>query len=574
MRKTNLFLCIAASTAFAISACAKQSTKEATDPLTYVPADTPYVLANLEPVPKAQIDEWFIKLQPFFDQYGQLLETILHDDPLIKKAMNGADNTTGGKLISAFVDEIKTHNTVEKWRELGYKPDMRIAMYGVGLMPVFRVELSDAEAFKATISRIETKVGEKLLTGKVGNQEYWLVDGAKMQLLFGIQGNQLVLGAAPKNASEELRKQLFGITRPTKNLLDSGKLAELNKKYNYTPYASGYIDIRHIGALIIGEHSKTDEEFVIGVGGSFPERDPVCAKEMDAMLNHYPRMVFGYNEFSTKRMVMDGKLELEPELAKDLMATFSNPMPGMGAKGEGLLDFTMSIPLLKLKDFALKQVQLVIDKPFQCKFLAKFNDEASKIKTNLDQTVPPPASDIMGMRITLSHLALKEGMKPEFSGKVLLAINNPMVLTGMAQMMVPELKDFKITTDSKPVALPNDPKIPAEYGPIYVAMNDKAIAASIGKGEETGLADYLAAPSAQQPTFFRMGFDGAIYDFYGQLFEQMAALKGGEEKETPKQLLDFQKKMFQMYKLFIKRADFTVSVDANGINITEVMEMP
>jgi len=579
MRNSKLFLSIAASLTFAISACAKQSTKEAADPLAYVPADTPYVFANLEPLPKQQIEEWIAKMQPMFDQYGKLFDYLSQEDESLKKLFSGDDNSTAAKLIRALTDEIKTHNTVEKWRELGYKPDAHVAIYGVGLMPVIRFELSDSQAFQATIARIEGKVGEKLLTGKIGKQEYWLIDGTKMQLLFGIQGNHLVLGAAPKNASEELRKQLFGLKRPEKNMLNSDKLTELNKKYNYTPYFSGYIDFRRISALLLkqGKSTKTDEEFLMGFDGQpLPTYSPVCIQEADETLRRFPRLVFGYNEFSSKRMVIGATLELAPDLAKDMMVVFSDPVPGMGAKGEGLMDIAYAIPILKLKEFALKQAQQVIDKPYQCPELAKiFNEGAKELYAKFDQTVPPPASDILGVRVTLSQLTLKEDMKPEFSGKALLATSNPTMLTSMAQLMAPELKDFKISPDAKPVPLPEGLKIPAEYGPIYVAMSDKAIAASIGKGEETGLSAYLSAPPAQQPTFLRVGMDVSIYDIYGQLFDQLMTTKSDVQKgQLSKEVLELQRQILQMYKLFFKRLDIVVTAEVNGVTFAETIEMP
>ncbi len=63
----------------------------------------------------------------------------------------------------------------------------RIALYGLDLLPVARVELADPDATRAAIARIEAKAGQPLPTAKVGELSYWrifLTDSSKSRFVF------------------------------------------------------------------------------------------------------------------------------------------------------------------------------------------------------------------------------------------------------------------------------------------------------------------------------------------------------------------------------------------------------
>jgi hypothetical protein len=217
-----------------LAACGKSQDAANDLPLSYAPADTPYAYANLEPAPQAVLDQ-------SSRQMGALWSTAFGMyDRMLQRAGKLDERST--KILSAVLEEVRDRNSVDKLREIGFKPDAHIAIYGVGLVPVLRLELSDPAAFKAMIARIETKAGEKLPTATTGTQEYWHIDLDKVAAVFAVQNSHLVATLVPDGASDAVKQALLGLVKPTKNLADAGALQALAKQYNYSPYGAGYID--------------------------------------------------------------------------------------------------------------------------------------------------------------------------------------------------------------------------------------------------------------------------------------------------------------------------------------------
>src|SRR5262249_5371646 len=158
----------------------------------------------------------------------------------------------------------------------------------------------------------------------------------------------------------------------------------------------------------------------------------------------------------------------------------------------------VALPLLKLKDFWIKQADKIAAKPFACPELKELNEGYAHSKTKVDVTIPPPASDMTGARFTLDKvdLAGAPGGMPDVAGKLLLTPNSPVGLLSRAQLAVPQLKDFKLAADSKVVALPAGLVPSPSAPPMFAAMSDKAIAIGAGAGEDANLAAFLKAGAA------------------------------------------------------------------------------
>ena len=533
-------------------------------PLAYAPADTPYAYANLEPQSKAMVDWSSRQMQTMWPTLIGIY------DRLATNAKKLDDREK--KIISAILDELRTRDTADKLREIGYKFDARMAFYGVGLIPVFRVELSDPAAFKAMIARVEGKVGEKIPTGKTGDQEYWQFGDEDMQIAVAVQGSQLVGTLWTPNANDAVKQLLLGVKKPEKNLLDAGTLQALQKKYNFSPYGEGYVDFAALATRL--SKAPTGIDLEIAKAMKLPTDavtdSPECIAETQALTQKFPRAVLGAEALSPSQMKIVAQLETDPALTQALMAAFT-AAPGTGAPADGLFDVSIATPLLKLKDFWLKQADAVAAKPFACAEFSDLNEMFAKSKQQLSTTIPPPFSDLTGVRLTLDKLEPRKGNNvPEFAAKLLIGSNNPLAAVGMAQMAVPQLKDIKITTDGKPVALPasmmpNSAQIP----PVSLAMTDKAIALVSGQGEEATLGTYFAAPPSATPVFLRMHFSGAIYGLLGKYSDTVIASLPADQKA------DFaaQTQLFSLYEKMIRSGEFTFEINPNGIAMRETMNL-
>lgn len=541
----------------ALAGCGKKP--DANAPLAFVPADTPYVFANLEPVPQPVVDSWSQMTREAWPLSSSMYQRMLD------KAED--HDATAVKVARALLEEVSQHMTAGTAEQLGIKSSAHAAIYGIGVLPVVRLELANADALRAAIARVEAKAGAKLPVARLGELDYWTLSLDKMQVLLAIVDKQLVAAFAPATASEDLRKQLLGLTRPARPF-DAETLVKLNKRYGYTPYSSGYVDFVRLVEFLGDDANPVRRELAGAVfGEKLPTMDPTCKAEVRTIASKFPRVVMGYTALAPKLMVIHAQLEMEPALAKDFAASLVGA-PGTASKAEGLVDFALAMPVLKQKTFWLKQAKAVAGQPYACADLAHVNESFAKLGQNLDTTIPPPASDLSGVRMVLNKLDFAAGVdKPDMSGKLAVALTNPAGAVAMAQLALPSLKDVKLLPDGKPVVLPAD-MAPAPLPPLSIAMNGQAIALAAGSGEEATLSAFLAAPAAAEPVFLRMHFAGAMYARLGGVFDAMGPLIPEEQRAD----IETQKQLFALYEKWIDHAEFTLTARNDGVSLLETVE--
>jgi len=548
-----------------IAACSSQPQQDSDAPLAFVPADTPYVYANLEPLPAAVTELWSRRMQQYwptlFGTYDELLQKAAEE----KK---DAQAQRWIKIARVLLDELKTHDSWDKLRQIGLKPDGHVALYGVGMVPVLHMELGDPVAFKAEVAAIEQKTGEKLPLAKTGAQEYWQLGNDKLAAVVAIEGTHLVVTMLPPNASDALKQNLLGVTRPAQTLAASGALQALAKQYGYSPYGEGYIDFVRLTERLSSAATGTDAEFAKALGAPENTTDAACRSEFLDIAHKFPRFVMGAEELGAQRMRIGAQMEIESALAQQFAAAIG-AAPGTGASGEGVLDFSVALPVLKLKDFWIKQTENVAAKPFACASLAKLNDEYRQSRATVDVTVPPPFSDALGLRFTLDNFSLDAaGRTPDVSAKVLFASNNPLAAVAMAQLVVPELAKIKLTADGKSVALPPGIVPSTSAPPLFVAMSDKAVGVAARADQGAALEAYLRAPPAKEPVFLRMYFSGKFYGLLAQSFDKLSSVMPAEQRAR----LEQQKKMFGLYEQALRAVELTLTATPSGIALHETIE--
>ena len=148
-------IAIAAACLFALP------TAFAAAPIDYVPIDTPYLLANLAPMPVAA--------QERMKRYSAQIVEIFKSAPkqgFLKGLSAGEPETAeyaekraeAEQLLSFFAELGEIYTSDEAASKAGFKPQARFAIYGVGAVPVMRVEISDASKARLTISNTLNKI--------------------------------------------------------------------------------------------------------------------------------------------------------------------------------------------------------------------------------------------------------------------------------------------------------------------------------------------------------------------------------------------------------------------------------
>ncbi len=503
---------LAASLALAIAACGGQ--KGASDPdapLAFVPAQSPYVFANLEPIPRPVSESWLRLLEPLQAGYHQSLTRA-------REVAAGKNDPDADKML-AFMELFADKFSLEGWEKVGFNPQGLFALYGVGVQPVMRMSLSDPERFRAFVAEVEGLVGKPAPVAEVDGQSYWRFQPDKspdFAVVVAIIGGQLV--AALDIAHGEPLPVLLGLQRPQQAMVDGADLRAINKQYGYLDYGTFLVDSRRLLDAAIGadDNASTLVTRMAAADGQ-PPLSAACRSELQGMAANTPRMVAGYTRLDETHQNAGIVLETENSIAQALKA-LAAPVAGLGAAREGI-EFGFSMRLDKLAEFIQARASAIRANPYTCEYLAGLNQGAEDVGQQL-AGLYMAAGLFTGARILVTDFQTDATGKPSsFDGAMVLTAPNPASLIAMAKGFVPQLAQIDLVPGAAPTAIdlaqmgvPDD-----SMGPAYAAITDSSIGLSIGSNADTRLSGYLGEAATTPAPLFHMGYSGA---FYGKIMRQ------------------------------------------------------
>lgn len=534
MRLTTRYLALALA-GFTLAAC---SHKDKDAPLAFVPADTPYVVANLK-VMDADTRNALLT-QANAQLPGKVAQMKAAADKMTATDPNGA------KLLRAFAEQLDGKTVQQFAKSAGISLDGHSAFYGLGLAPVLRFELNDTKAFDGFVGRMETAYGKPLEVAKIGNQSYrrMVSPDSGTEVVLATMDKYAVAALLPANASQPLLRQALGLDRPSKSIQDGDVLADLAKSKGYSKDMIGMLDLQRALPLAASgkdplfdamykaraqsEAAKTGEP-----AASQATLPASCQTDASRIAARVPKMSFGYTKIAAKEQ----DLRLDVSLAGDITKAFSGlkvDLPGLGSDGSSPFDMALALPMAQLRSFWSAQADAVAATPFTCPTLSDMNSSFAKLGPLMQKAAIPPFGDLLGLHIALDTFKPNpSGGMPGFTGRVVIGTNNPAGLLAMGQMMTPALAQLKITKDGKPVALPAN--LTAMVGqPVWVAMGDKSLAFGIGAGEEAKLGDTVKESGGDAGQIMRMHLDGAMYVSWIEMMAQKTSAMAASAATMPK----------------------------------------
>jgi hypothetical protein len=545
VRRRTVFAaaCLAA---LVLAACGKHGASNA--PITYAPADTPYLFANFKGAPADVTDAW-----------SQTDSTSMHVRQLGMLATRiGGKNPAAAKILEAMQAELaNAHSSKELAQAVGFSQSGLFAIYGIGDVPVMRSELASPDAFKAFWARVEKRAGITAPTAKLDNQTYWVIGGAdaKVHMLVAIEGKQLVATVAPAQASPALLKQLLGLGKPAKNASD--RLAGINSDHGYGEYGSGYIDLPKLFANLYDGKDAVTQEFAKDLGGSLA--DPACAGEFASIANQAPLASVGFQTYSAQEIRGTVDVQLSPSLLGALTA-LKQPVPGMdSASDNSMFDLVLALPLQKWQTFIQDRARAAAEKTYRCPALQSLNKFA-RTAANPPVQMPPEAASLLGLRVVLD--SWEAG--PQIAGRVLVASSNPAALAQRIQQTLPQFALKTLSTDAKPVAFDLPARVQSTLGGNqgWIAANDKALVIGVGNGEEAKLAEALNAAAGNGDRLFRTHFDGKMYGVFASWMGRFAAMAPAENQAQFQQ----QAALFQQMGKVVASGDVDAKLDDKGLH--------
>ncbi|MBT8079032.1 MAG: hypothetical protein KJO31_10700 [Gammaproteobacteria bacterium] len=497
--------------------------------LAYVPADTPYLLANLEPPPDDVQDILEKHADTMLRAYQKLVRAVVAENAA--ELSSDGDDERAEQLL-AVANPIADLMTLDGLRGAGIGRESTMVFYGAGLLPVLRVALTDGELFEQALERIEADAGEAMETDSVDGHSYRFAGDEKGRVVLAVMGDDLVISLVPTAGGDDILRSVLGLTLPASSIAATDTLAELQREYDFTPYYMGYVDVTRIAEVFLEEQHGGNAVLLREMGYDPATKSDVCKAEIRQVAAIMPRLVTGYREFSEERFVSNTVLELRDDIAADL-TTLTAPVPGLGQPQSGLLAFGMSLNVLGAREFYAARLDAMEKDPFECEHFAELQAGVSKGRAVLDQPVPPVVYDFKGFLAVIEEI---EGLdlaseRPPTSMDLwlLLAMDNVQNLIAMGSMFSPELAALDLQPNGEIVALQH-PMLEATVGTAFAAMTNAALAISMGEGMEANLPGALEGSPSDPSPFFSTEMDASRY--YSFMAEVMA-MEAPEGEDAP-----------------------------------------
>jgi len=526
---------VAAFTLLLLAACGSGD-KGDSSPLTdtdgilgFVPSDTPYVFAAVESMPDAVLDKLEESSDGVLDAYktviGASLEQVTDD---AETAEEEEQMRVALSLAEAFVDLLRSDNL----RAAGIPRGAQMALYGVGVLPVIRIELSNPVAFQAKIAEIEASMGGNLETAGIDGQSYrfFPLDGA--QMVIAVVDDYAVGAVTPESISDDMMAAVLGLEKPSDSIAESGALQAMAEAYEFSNYGLGFFSVARLVETFSGGAEGIDAELLALMDYSADDVSPVCRNDLRSAAAVMPRIVSGYTTVMASNVASNTVFEMRSDIAQGLPA-ISAPVPGLGADPGGLVSFGMSIDALALREFLEARFDAYEADPYTCEFFAGIQPMIDQARISMNQPVPPVAYSFKGFLGVIDRI---EGL--DFSGqqppevveaRFLIANDNAPALLAMGAMFSPEIAMLNLQPDGQPVALPL-PQLAAMGTTSFVAMTQSALAISVGDGEPAGLTELLESPAAASQPSVSVRLDGQrYYEFMSEAVKAGNAADGNEE---------------------------------------------
>lgn len=563
--KLRHFSALLAATALLATACKREAEVTVDNPLlAYVPADTPYVYANLEPTPAEVTDAFLLRAEPF-------LETVkvLAGDLEIEINSEHAGEFRYFRLLSALWAEFEGKNTREGIESIGLSTEAMMTVYGMGAFPVVRISLKDPAVFRETITRIEARSGITFTSHDLGASQYWKMASGPQGLAayFAIVDDHFALSLFPSAAEAAWLPSFLGQTMPAGSAM-AERLAQLNQDKGYTNFGSGIFDLQSLATEFMDETSTTGSLLASMGHGDLLQWDAQCKAELRGMIAKAPRIVAGTTEFSADRIGISYQLELAPGLAARLMELVAR-VPVANSDPDTLFTAALGLKVGKVRDFALEKATAITTAPFQCENLQGLNHQAQALVERLSMPMMPFINNLKGFRVSLDEFDPENFSPATARGLFTLEMEKPQMVIGMAQMMVPGLAELQLEPGADPVELPQELlSLSADGMHVFAAMGKDSIGVALGQSKQAELSKFMEGGATNGNVFFSVEYDiAAQLELQDKVQRRAAAERGVPVDEYEELIL----KMRAAYMSLLGRNRLEMHFDEAGIRIDSSM---
>lgn len=355
------------------------------DPLAHVPADTPWIVASLAPLP----DDVVRRYAPLWDAAAGAVQTAIDDlDP------RSVDPET-----LAVARALDGRLSREGLHDLGFAPDGRFVLYGVGLAPVLRLPLSDPQKVRALLQRIDDADRRPWPRVRSGSTELARMQEDGTSIVWGVVRSELVVAAYPSALEREILPLVAGDEMPVRSLADVGWVKAMRREHGLSPYGLGRIDLQEVGDAWVGRGPSLATATARAWG--WQSDDDACGEALRVAVARAPEVVFGATSMSSRRIAGRWVWTMDASLRSDL-AAIAGPIPA--PRDEGVARVAVAFHLDAAATAARRWIAEVDAKAPGCSALALADD----------WTAPDALAGFLGASATL-HAPARRGDDPSWT---------------------------------------------------------------------------------------------------------------------------------------------------------------
>jgi hypothetical protein len=462
--------------------------------LANVPAETPYLFASLEPTSEQlrrrmsrPFDHAIVKLMAMADGLRDRDRSTL--DP-------------GQRAGLALADELRGKDVTHWWRDLGFTPDARFAVYGLSMWPVLRIEVANPARLRGVVEHVLSAAGGQAKRGTLDGHAYWFAGSAEVTAVAAVLDREAVVAVLPTPALPTALPLVLGTRAPAHSLGGATTVTDLLSKYRLLGFTLGYIDAhRAVDILTAPQPSELDALLHSWTGPI----SPACHADLDRLAAAVPRAVFGYRRLDDAGFDGGGIIETSPGVAAALRKLHTT-MPEVAAPvtGHPLFAFGVAINPDGLVSWLRDIAGQLHDHPLACPWLAGVNAAGQQLATSLAAPLPPMVRGLRGFSLVVDEATIKP---LNIVGHLLVAGDHIADLVTVLGGKLSAIAGIQLNPDGRPVAIPTE-RLGIPIRSVHVAMTADRLVVATGESSAQRATNHLASATPARSPLFVLAFDG------------------------------------------------------------------
>ncbi|MBV2129281.1 hypothetical protein [Arsukibacterium indicum] len=431
--------------------------------LEFVPADTVFLSAQLEPVDFiAYLNAFGLSPDYYSEASQQQLAELAADteEPQLRF------------VLSLAKEYMRALAQPEQLAVItGIKPQVRSLSYMLGLAPVVRIELANEAAFWQLFDRAEEESGisHTAMPGANGGfRSYAFSFGEySAELLVSVTDGWGNMALVLSTQGEETRQLALMAAKPERSILSDNQFANMAANYKLNPNAIGFISFQQLVTGLTttdGNRLANDIQLLASpqfVAAMEPWRSAECQQDLSSITSSWPGMYFDSNITSKAGQPthVRGKMLL-PTTNKDTINTLSSIrgfVPDHIAQGgnQSLFSFALGLDMTEFAPAVTKLWRGVTQPAYQCAQLAELQQKMQQANPMAMLAAGAMVHSVQGTSVTINNLAMDPNTMQPTAVDAMLSVtakNARSYLEGL-KAMVPGMAEITLPADGEELPL-------------------------------------------------------------------------------------------------------------------------